>query len=236
MPSRFVRGALARLEAQAFVTLDGEGRITGWNVGARRLTGWRADEVLGATLQRFYPEEARAAGEPGITLERARERGGVEVEGWSVRKDGSRFWAVADVIPVALGRHLSGYAVLVRDATERRQAEWELARALRVREEVLAVVSHDLKSPLNALRLGVRLLQKRAEDEGRDEGERRQLLLLDRAVDRMERLLGDLLDMGRLRAGMLPLSRAAERVASLVEDALAETMPLGRETGVDVRL
>ncbi|HYG69592.1 MAG TPA: HAMP domain-containing sensor histidine kinase, partial [Anaeromyxobacteraceae bacterium] len=97
-------------------------------------------------------------------------------------------------------------------------------------------VSHDLKSPLNALRLGVRLLQKRSEDEGRDEGERRQLLLLDRAVDRMERLLGDLLDMGRLRAGMLPLSRAAERIASLVEDALAEATPLGREAGVDVRL
>jgi PAS domain S-box-containing protein len=236
VPSRFVRGALARLEAQAFVALDADGRITGWNVGARLLTGWRAEEVLGATLDRFYPEEARTAGEPAASLARARERGGLEIEGWCPRRDGSRFWAVADVVPVSLGRHLAGYAVLARDATERRQAEWDLQRAIRVREEVLAVVSHDLKSPLNALRLGVGLLKKRAEDEGRDEAERRQLDLLDRAVDRMDRLLGDLLDMARLRAGLLPLARGAERVGPLVEDALAEASPAGREGGVDVRL
>jgi PAS domain S-box-containing protein len=236
VPSRFVRGALARLEAQAFVTLDTGGRITGWNLGARRLTGWSADEVLGASLDRFYPEEARAAGEPEGSLSRARERGGLEIEGWCPRKDGSRFWAVANVVPVVLGRHLTGYAVLARDATVRRQAEWELQRAIRIREEVLAVVSHDLKSPLNALRLGVGLLRKRAEDEGRDAAERRQLDLLDRAVDRMDRLLADLLDMARLRAGLLPLARAPERVAPLVDDALAEASLAGREGGVDVRL
>jgi two-component system CheB/CheR fusion protein len=236
VPSRFVRGALARLTAQAFVTLDADGRITGWNVGARRLTGWHAREVLGATLDRFYPEVARAAGEPAGALARARERGGVELEGWCPRKDGSRFWAVADIVPVMLGRHLRGYAVLARDATARRQAEWELESAIRVREEVLAVVSHDLKSPLNALRLGVRLLQKRAEDEGRDDAERRQLTLLERAVDRMDGLVGDLLDMSRLRAGRLQLTRAAENVPPLVEEALSEATPEARERGVNVRL
>lgn len=236
VPSRVLRDALARLEAQAFVTLDVDGRITGWNVGARRLTGWSADEVVGASLERFYPRVARAAGEPADSLARAREQGGLELEGWCVRKDGSRFWAVADLVPVALGRRLRGYAMLARDATARRQAEWELERAIRDREEVLAVVSHDLKSPLNALRLGVGLLEKRAEDEHRDEAERRQLRRLDRAIDRMEGLVGDLLDMARLRAGTLQLSRAAEPLPALLEDALAEALPESREHGLDVRL
>lgn len=236
VPTRFVRGALARLEAQAFVTLDPAGRITGWNVGASRVTGFRAEEVLGEPLDRFCPPEVRAQGEPARTLARARETGALEIEGWFPRKDGSRFWAVADVVPVVIGRQLRGYAVLARDATAHHEAEEELQRTIRAREEMLAVASHDLKSPLNALRLGVRLLQKRAEDAGRAEAERRQLDLLDRAVDRMEGLVLDLLDMARLRAGRLPLGRGPEPVRSLLEEALAEAAPAAADAGVAVAL
>ena len=62
-----------------------------WNVGAQRLKGYRADEIIGQHFSCFYPPEAKAAGWPQRELEIARREGRFEDEGWRVRKDGTRF-------------------------------------------------------------------------------------------------------------------------------------------------
>lgn len=81
------------LEGQAFYTLDHEGYITRWNEGAKRLNGYEASEILGEHISVFFTEEDRNAGRPEHLIETAKVNGSVNVTGWRLRKDGTRFWA-----------------------------------------------------------------------------------------------------------------------------------------------
>jgi PAS domain S-box-containing protein len=81
------------LDDRAFYTLDHEGYITRWNDGAKRLNGYDAEEILGEHISVFFTEEDRAAGAPEDLIETAKEDGSVQVSGWRLRKDGTRFWA-----------------------------------------------------------------------------------------------------------------------------------------------
>lgn len=111
----------------AIFMLDPQGRVTSWNVGARRFKGYDAEEIIGEHFSRFYTPEEREQQIPKIALETAEREGRFEVEGWRVRKDGSRFWAnvVIDPIHDPSGR-LVGFAKVTRDLTDLRAAEVEL--------------------------------------------------------------------------------------------------------------
>src|SRR2546421_11528995 len=84
----------------ALFILDPSGRIMSWNLGAERLKGYAADEIIGRHFSTFYTREAVESGWPAHELQVATFEGRFEDEGWRVRKDGSRFWA--NVIITAL--------------------------------------------------------------------------------------------------------------------------------------
>jgi PAS domain S-box-containing protein len=77
------------VEDYAIFMLDAYGRVSSWNVGAERIKGYRADEIIGQHFSRFYPPED--SGKCEMELEVAAREGRFEDEGWRVRKDGSRF-------------------------------------------------------------------------------------------------------------------------------------------------
>jgi PAS domain S-box-containing protein len=81
----------------AIYMLDPEGRITTWSIGAQRIKGYSAEEIIGQHFSRFYTEEDRRAGHPALALESAQREGRYEAEGWRMRRDGSRFWVNAVV-------------------------------------------------------------------------------------------------------------------------------------------
>ncbi|HEY8368050.1 MAG TPA: PAS domain S-box protein [Thermodesulfobacteriota bacterium] len=112
----------------AIYMVDTAGRVTTWNAGAERILGYRAEEVIGRPMARFYPEAEAAAGRPARELAAAAEQGRYEDEGWRVRADGSRFWAGVVTTPLrdASGA-LVGFARIMHDLTQRRQAEESLA-------------------------------------------------------------------------------------------------------------
>jgi PAS domain S-box-containing protein len=114
----------------AIFMLDTEGRVASWNAGAQRIKGYRPEEIIGQSFERFYPPDKVAEGWPREELRRAIANGRMEDEGWRVRKDGSRFWA--SVVITALrdrkGR-LQGFAKVTRDLTERRRQDDELRRS-----------------------------------------------------------------------------------------------------------
>jgi PAS domain S-box-containing protein len=103
----------------AIFTLDADGRVNSWNVGARRLKGYEACEIIGQHFSRFYPAEDIQAGKPRRELAIAASEGRVEDEGWRIRKDGSRFWANV-VITATKDAHcgLIGFSKVTRDFTE----------------------------------------------------------------------------------------------------------------------
>jgi PAS domain S-box-containing protein len=104
--------------------LDVNGTITNWNKGAERIKGYPAEEVIGRHFGIFYMSEARQSGAPARALAQALKAGRFESEGWRVRRDGTRFWALAMIEPIFEddGRHI-GFANVTRDISERRAAE-----------------------------------------------------------------------------------------------------------------
>jgi PAS domain S-box-containing protein len=107
----------------AIFMLDLQGRVASWNPGAERIKGYSAQEIIGQHFSRFYTEEERAAGVPDRALKLACETGRFTAEGWRVRKDGSRFWAMVVIAPVRRGGDLVGFAKITRDMTKQRNAQ-----------------------------------------------------------------------------------------------------------------
>jgi PAS domain S-box-containing protein len=105
----------------AIYMLDANGVVTSWNTGAERLKGYSEAQILGQHFSRFFTPEDRAAGKPQKALETARSVGRYEEEGWRMRRDGTRFWALAvlDTIYEADGS-VVGFAKITRDLTDRR--------------------------------------------------------------------------------------------------------------------
>jgi PAS domain S-box-containing protein len=111
----------------AIYLLSKNGFVTSWNPGAQRFKGYTADEIIGRHFSEFYTPEDREAGLPERALETADREGKFETEGWRVRKDGSRFWALVVIDPIRTSTgELAGFAKITRDLTERRIAEASL--------------------------------------------------------------------------------------------------------------
>ncbi len=106
----------------AIFMLDPEGIVTNWNVGAERIKGYRAAEVVGNHFSLFYTREDRAAEQPARALETARRDGTYATEGWRVRKDETRFFASTAIDALYEDGHFVGFANITRDITERQAA------------------------------------------------------------------------------------------------------------------
>lgn len=108
----------------AVFMLDAQGYILNWNVGAERLKGYRAEEIIGEYFSCFYSEEERNAGKPEEELKRAAAEGQIVDQGWRIRKDGSRFWADVTITAVHDERgKLRGFSKVTHDITERKKVE-----------------------------------------------------------------------------------------------------------------
>lgn len=114
----------------AIFLLNPQGIIVSWNVGAQRIKGYSAEEIIGQHFSRFYTADALAMDWPAEELRRARRDGRFEDEGWRVRRDGSRFWANVIITPMfAASGTLLGFSKITRDLTERREHEERLRQS-----------------------------------------------------------------------------------------------------------
>ena len=107
----------------AIVAVGRDGRVTDWNVGAERVFGWSFDEICGASIERVFTPEDRAEGRVAHEMRRALDQGRGSDERWHLRKNGTRFWATGEMMPLrdAEGEHL-GFIKIVRDETDKRAA------------------------------------------------------------------------------------------------------------------
>lgn len=111
----------------AIIVMGKDGLITDWNEGAIRILGWTPDEIIGHDVSAFFTPEDREAGIPEREMEHARSEGRGIDERWHLRKNGERFWANGEMMPLRFADgELQGYVKILRDRTAQRLTETKL--------------------------------------------------------------------------------------------------------------
>jgi PAS domain S-box-containing protein len=228
----------------AIFALDPKGYILTWNIGAARLKGYRADEIIGKHFSIFYPPEDIARGKTEWELEVAEREGRFEDEGWRVKKDGSQFWA--NVIITALRAptgELVGFAKVTRDLTERKSAEERAVRdasrlaaaeaASRTKSDFLATMSHELRTPLNAIGGYAELIEMGVAGPISDE-QRSYLARIRSSQQHLLAIINDLLNYSRSEAGQLSYDMRRISLHDVVERALPMTTPQATAKGIAI--
>ncbi len=135
-----------------------------------------------------------------------------------VTSGSGRRYEVADL---SLAADLARRAAIV---VEHARLFHEAQQATRARDDVLAVVAHDLRNPLNTVTMAVSLMLENTPVEKVQE--RRQVEIVRRAADRMNRMIQDLLDVKRMESGRLGIEPQPESPASLVNDTVEMLRPI----------
>ena len=219
----------------AIFALDPRGYILSWNIGAARLKGYKADEIIGKHFSIFYPPEDNARGKTTWELEMAERDGRFEDEGWRVKKDGSMFWA--NVIITALRGpegELVGFAKVTRDLTERKASEERAVRdaarvaaaeaASRTKSEFLATMSHELRTPLNAIGGYAELLEMGVAGPVSDE-QRSYVTRIRTSQQHLLAIINDLLNYSRSEAGQVSYDMSRVSLHDIVERAMPMMLP-----------
>ncbi len=108
----------------AVFMLDTDGRVTSWNTGVDLVLGYGEEEFIGKHFSCIFTVDDIGNGEPEKELQKAKADGQADNERWHVRKDGTHIWATGTVTPLHDDtQRLHGFAIVMRDITERRLAE-----------------------------------------------------------------------------------------------------------------
>ena len=133
-----VRLLLEGVQDCAIFMLDAEGNVASWTSAATRLTGYLAPEIVGRPVAVLFPVDQAGSASIGGQLAMARAEGKSESEGWTIRKDGSRFFASGLITPIkdSIGKS-RGYAHILRDVSVRKAWEMKLVEESRKNEALL---------------------------------------------------------------------------------------------------
>jgi PAS domain S-box-containing protein len=243
------------LAEYAIFMLDPNGYVATWNIGAERIKGYTATDIIGQHFSVFYPDEAKESRWPDHELQVAAETGSFNDIGWRVRKDGTTFWANVTITALRddTGK-LLGYAKLTRDMTEakrieaiesinqqreemldaERSARMTAQRATRLKDEFLATLSHELRTPLSAILGWTQVLLRGAAPKGPEE-QKRAIEIIDRNARAQVQLIDDLLDLSRIMTGKLRLDLHQVAFSSVVEAAVDSAKPAAEAKGIRLR-
>jgi PAS domain S-box-containing protein len=220
----------------AIYMLSPSGEVQTWNIGAQRMKGFTASEVIGKNFAMFFPAADRDS-KPRAELATAAATGRFEDEGYRIRKDGTPFWVNVVLTAIRDERgELLGFAKVTRDLSARRQAE-ETARQLaqaqaarnlaeavarkadesnRVKDEFLAMVSHELRTPLNAIVGWSAILRQRELEPALARG----MEVIERNALAQVKIIEDILDISRVITGKLRLEPQPADLVTIVNQAL----------------
>lgn len=224
----------------AIITLDMNGKITGWNKGAALLLGYKEKEIIGKSGDIIFIPEDRKKKSPEHEMQLAIERGDAENERWHLRKDGSRFWGSGMTMPLLNeeGR-LRGFLKIMRDSTEKRQMEETLKqakeaaeKAANAKEEFLAHMSHEIRTPLNAIVGLSNLLLQRNPREDQTEN----LQTLKFSSENLMNLINDILDFSKLEAGKVIFEEAEYDLRALLNSLMHVHEFRAREKAIQLHL
>jgi PAS domain S-box-containing protein len=247
--ARLKLAAIVESAPEAIIGTDLQERITSWNLGAERVFGYAATEVMGRDFTFLVPDDRKeersalvaraAAGESVDGFETVRMRNGETPVDVSVTIS-----PIRDAAGVVVG-----VATIALDITARKQTESERERLLheladqnvqlleldRLKDEFVALVSHELRTPLTSIRGYLELLLDGEAGDLTDE-QRQFLGVVERNAHRLLGLVGDLLFLAQVEAGKLSLELGAVDLSALAAECVETGRPLADEKGVTLTL
>ncbi|MDB5842491.1 MAG: chemotaxis protein [Herminiimonas sp.] len=232
----------------AIATMDLEGIVTSWNGGAERLFGYAESEIVGQSGEVLYTPEDRANGAFQDELRHAREDGRAEDDRWHMRKNGTRVYCSGIASPL-MDEEMCGYVKIARDLTgtkwirDQQEAKlaWERQERLRaeeagrLRDEFFAVLSHELKQPLNLIQLTAEMLG-RLPATATLPAVARGATTIKRMVEGQARIIDDLMDLSRLHTGKLTLTRTQVNFSEVVAHVINLMAPDAHQKGVSLQV
>ena len=227
------------LRDYAFFMLDTAGNVVSWNLGAQRIHGFAAEEIVGKHCSVLLTQEDRESAHPEQQLQLAAEQGQHEESGWRLRRDGARFWA--HVLTTAVyndAGDLCGFSEITRDITERKKAQEEIEEQRKRAEEsnqaksrFLASMSHEIRTPMNAI-LGMTELLWETE---LDEDQRHYVEIFRRAGVSLMDLINDILDLSKIESGRLELEHREFDLETVVADVVELLAGRAHDKGIGLR-
>ncbi|OJH40896.1 ATP-binding protein [Cystobacter ferrugineus] len=195
-------------------------------------TGCSLDEARGqGWAQVVHPEDRQRTLQ--AWLEATRMGQDFEIEHRFRMVDGSYRWQLSRALPVRGPEgQVTRWFGTSTDIDDQKRAEQERSRAILAREEILAMVTHDLKNPLGVILLTTALM-RRSKFEG-EQGEqlRGYLEKIQRAAERMNSLIRDILDLARIEAGHFIIEPAPHLPVTLMDEAIELLLPLATQKGL----
>jgi PAS domain S-box-containing protein len=228
--------ALLESTDEGFFGIDVNGACTFINPAGATILGYEPAEVLGRNMHQLI-HHTRSDGSPYPEsdcpiFQVSRYAGGVRMDGellW--RKDGTSFPSSSSSRSIEVDGVHTGAVVAFRDITDRarvehersahlqteREARAQAEAAVALRDEVLAIVSHDLRNPLNTVLMSASLL---LEMDLTPEQRTKQLEIVLRSARNMNGLIQDLLDVARIDAGRMRVQTRPQPVRPLVSEGV----------------
>ena len=204
--------AIVESSNDAIVSKTLDGIITSWNAAAERLFGYSAKEAIGKHITLIIPPELYS--EENEILSKLRR--GIRIEHYETvrqRKGGSLVEVSLSISPIKDRRgRIIGASKIARDVSERRELE-------RRKDEFIGMASHEMKTPVTALKGFTQLLQRRLKNHD-DADALHFLTRMDQQIDRLTTLIRDMLDLSKIQNGQLEYRMGVFDLTELVQEII----------------
>ena len=219
--------------------IDLDGKCISLNRAGVELLGYTEREIEGRdvhdTIFHSRPDGSPRPREESLVLAALAEGRSVDSPDYAVlwRRRRVKFPARWSLRPLVDGTELRGAVLTFTDMTQAREQEEALRRAVQQREDVVSIVSHDLRNPLGVVLAASEILLELPLDE---EERRHQAEIIRRSGKRMQNLIEDLLDVSRIEAGAFVVRPSREELLPILEEAHGLFLEQASRRGVDLRI
>jgi len=241
--AEFYSQILDSLQDYAIFTLDKNLKINSWNSGSTKIFGWETDEIIGEDFGIIFTQEDLDLGIQKEEIKISLSKGRATDNRWHLKKDGSKFFAYGLVFPlIGVDGEMLGFVKILRDLTENKKSEEVIKTYIKDledlnthKESVLAIISHDLRSPLTGIIGLVTHIKENIKEMAEEEINEMLELLLKTSTDELE-MLDYLVEWARIKyanEGFTPQKIQLTDFVQKVFDRMKDTAQLNKITLVN---
>lgn len=219
--------------AVAIMMANEQEQLISWNKFTEQLLGMTKDDLYLKPVQSLYPEDAWDK----IRTHEVRQKGIQQhIETQMLKKNG-------EVIEVDVSLSIlkdpdgciTGSIGVIRDITERKEADRKIKEAMDLKSQFISTVSHELRTPLTIIKEDIALIMDGA--TGRIKSKQREILeIAQRNIDRLARLINDVLDFQKLQSGRAKFNMQDNNINSVIENVYNTMGGAVKKKGIELRL